>query len=208
MRQLERARVVYIGEVPIGACGLGRWLADAGHELLVACHEFSVALETIEQHGPNLVVIGSFRCRHHSYILCRDARGRWPKLPIIMAGWTGDDDRIEADALFGGAHALVDICISRDGMLETVERVLAGATLFTPDQIDLAYNVDHLTPRQCSLLQYLSESEQLDYRDAARALGVTNQTVRNHLVEIRSKLGVHTTGEAIERALRRGIVDR
>lgn len=206
MRQLERARVVYVGEVPMGACGLGCWLADAGHELLLACHDFSAALDAIEQYQPNLVVVGSFRRRHYSFSLCKDVRARWPKLPTVIVGWAGDDDSVAADALFVGACAYVDVCINRDDMMDVAERVLEGAMLFTPDQIDLAFNVDHLTPRQRALLQYFADAERPGNGDAAQALGVTNQTVRNHLFEIRSKLGVHTTEDAIARALRRGMI--
>lgn len=56
-----------------------------------------------------------------------------------------------------------------------------------------------LTEREMAVLMAVWETG--GYSSAAQRLGISRNTVKNHLVNARSRLGVHTTLEAIRRVL-------
>ena len=56
-----------------------------------------------------------------------------------------------------------------------------------------------LTERERTVLMAVWETGGL--QPAARKLGISHHTVRNHLANARSRLGAHTTLEAIRRTL-------
>lgn len=206
MQPSDRARVVYIGESPVTARGFEDILTRAGHELLLSCRDPDADLSTINGFQPTLIIIGTLTPSYRAFTLCRELAGRWRRIPIIMTTRTPDDDLLAADAYDAGASAWMDLRLDLDAQVEIIERVLAGATLFTRRQLQLVSSVEDLTPRQRNLLKYLSQSQRQDAGEAALDLGVAANTVRNHLAEIRSRLGVHTTADAIDRARRRGLV--
>ncbi|MCZ7651002.1 MAG: response regulator [Thermoanaerobaculia bacterium] len=62
----------------------------------------------------------------------------------------------------------------------------------------------HLSPQEVRLLQLLARG--LGYQPAAEELGVSINTVRNHVRAIYEKLHVHSKSEAVAKALRAGLI--
>lgn len=61
-----------------------------------------------------------------------------------------------------------------------------------------------LTPRELELLGLLAEGH--SYRAAGEAMGITANTVRNHVRSVYEKLHVHSRSEAVSKAIRAGLV--
>jgi DNA-binding NarL/FixJ family response regulator len=61
-----------------------------------------------------------------------------------------------------------------------------------------------LSPQERRILSLLSRG--LSYQAAAGELGVSVNTVRNHVRSIYEKLQVHTSSQAVGRALRAGLI--
>ena len=61
-----------------------------------------------------------------------------------------------------------------------------------------------LTPHETRILKMLVEGE--NYTTAAKALGVSINTISFHVKRIYEKLHVHSKSEAVAKALRSGIV--
>jgi DNA-binding NarL/FixJ family response regulator len=61
-----------------------------------------------------------------------------------------------------------------------------------------------LTDRELELLACLVHG--MSYKAAARALGISIDTVRSHIRGVYGKLQVHSVAEAVSRALREGLV--
>jgi DNA-binding CsgD family transcriptional regulator len=61
-----------------------------------------------------------------------------------------------------------------------------------------------LTPRELELLGLLAEGH--SYRAAGEAMGITVNTVRNHVRSVYEKLHVHSRSEAVSKAIRAGLV--
>lgn len=64
--------------------------------------------------------------------------------------------------------------------------------------------VEPLTPRELEVLELLAEG--LPNKVIAGRLGISDQTVKFHVAQITSKLGVANRTEAVRRAIRRGIL--
>jgi len=65
-------------------------------------------------------------------------------------------------------------------------------------------NSVHLTPRQLDVLRYVAAGHSTE--NIAKALGISTETVRNHVRGLMGRLGVHTRLEAVIRGHELGIV--
>jgi PAS domain S-box-containing protein len=63
---------------------------------------------------------------------------------------------------------------------------------------------DHLTPRQAQVLHRLAAGDSTD--QIAARLGISRETVRNHIRDILKRLGVHSRLEAVVAARERGLL--
>jgi len=101
-------------------------------------------------------------------------------------------------------------------------RLLADANLTLVDRMELAEAVvslpssrrsadddgapiEALTAREHDVLALVSDG--LHNRDIARALDISEHTVKFHLASIFGKLGASTRTEAVQRGLRHGVID-
>ena len=62
----------------------------------------------------------------------------------------------------------------------------------------------HLTPRQLDVLRYVASGHSTE--SIAKSLGISVETVRNHVRGLMGRLGVHTRLEAVIRGHELGIV--
>jgi DNA-binding NarL/FixJ family response regulator len=79
---------------------------------------------------------------------------------------------------------------------EIARKVVAGLQLTGPVQ-----KPEHaLTPHESRIIRMLADGD--SYQDVGDRLGITVNTVRNHIRHIYEKLHVHTKSEAVSKALR------
>jgi PAS domain S-box-containing protein len=64
----------------------------------------------------------------------------------------------------------------------------------------------HLTPRQLDVLRYIAAGHSTD--NIAKTLGISTETVRNHVRGLMGRLGVHSRLEAVIRGHQLGLVGR
>jgi DNA-binding CsgD family transcriptional regulator len=63
----------------------------------------------------------------------------------------------------------------------------------------------HLTPRETDILRLISRG--YTYARAAERLGLSAHTVASHIKKIYRKLGVHSAGAAVMRAVKLGVIE-
>jgi ATP/maltotriose-dependent transcriptional regulator MalT len=106
--------------------------------------------------------------------------------------------------------------LAADANLELVDRAdLADAVVSLPPAFALENGlrrgkpvpelVEQLTAREHDVLALVSDG--LGNRDIARALAISEHTVKFHLASIFGKLGVSTRTEAVQRGLRLGVIE-
>lgn len=198
----ETYRIVYAGSPRLVALGVERCLAGRGHAFVDAGQQSERVTATIERERPDIVLIGPARPRHRSFRLARAVAERWPDLPILLLDRRAGDDVILADAAYIGVCGCLDPEITCNELLDAIRLAIAGRILFTREQLQLAHLPEALTERQAEVLRLAGDG--LAVTEIASELNVSQNTVRNHLAEVRSRLGVNTTADAVARAIRRG----
>jgi DNA-binding NarL/FixJ family response regulator len=150
--------------------------------------------------------------------LIRDLRALNPEARVLVV--TASEDRHEhALAFAAGASGVLSTMCRAVEVIAAIRKLCAGDVLVSPwDVVDLfrlvaeqreAKRTVHrlmaqFTPRERDLLQLLAEG----LNDAAMAerLGISPKTVRNHMVHVLDKLGVHSRLQALVLAAQLGLV--
>ena len=133
---------------------------------------------------------------------------------------TGSLDPMQtARAVEAGARGVLRTSASIDEIISGIRRLAAGEWLQSPDEIvrllglanyqreqnrEAQLAIQRLTMREREVLQALATG--LDSKEIARLLGITISTERIHMMNILSKLGVHTRVQALVFAVRHGAV--
>ncbi len=183
------------------------------------------ALRLMASLSPDLVLMDVNMPGVNGLQVTRQARAERHKAIIIML--TAYDDSEQAvHALRAGAQAFCPKDVQPQRLLEVIRHVLrghyvVGDQLF--DQDGLAAWLEKrvtqasrpsveegqeifspLSPREMQILQYVTRG--LSNKEIAKTLGISHQTVKNHMTAILHKLAVEDRTQAAVYALRHGWV--
>jgi DNA-binding NarL/FixJ family response regulator len=132
---------------------------------------------------------------------------QFPQAAIIMLSVYTDNDRI-FKALCAGAVGYLQKDTSLDDILDAIKVIYKGGSVMSPAIARKV--VEYFAPRR-TYNELLTAKEQqviaamvdgLSYKMIAARLGVTLETVRQHIKNIYRKLQVNSKGEVIVRSLR------
>ncbi len=101
-----------------------------------------------------------------------------------------------------GHYVIEDLVLDREGLQAWLEHSLEMAGRPYVDDTREAFSP--LSPREMEILQYVTRG--LSNKEIALALGISHQTVKNHMTAILHKLDVEDRTQAAVYALRRGWV--
>jgi two-component system NarL family response regulator len=143
--------------------------------------------------GGGISALGAIRQAH-----C-DAR-------VLILSSYGNEEEVY-QALHAGAAGYLLKDAGREELLSAIHQVHAGKKWIQPSiqgLISQRANRPELTPRELEVLKLLVAG--LTNREIAAVLGNSENTVRNHTINIFAKLYVSDRAEAVGAALQRGIV--
>ncbi len=127
---------------------------------------------------------------------------------------------VHARAVEAGAAGVLHKTARIKEVIDAARRLVAGEALLSTDEIiellrladrrreqdrEAQRMIEQLTPREREVLQLLAEG--LSDKEISARLYVGSGTVRNHVVSIFGKLGVHSRLQALLFAARHGLVD-
>jgi DNA-binding NarL/FixJ family response regulator len=134
---------------------------------------------------------------------------------------TASLDRTDhARAVEAGAAGVVHKSADVDEILDATRRISEGETLLSPEELvemlriasqdreeerEARANIEQLTRREREVLQALGEG--LSNKQIAERLHMSVDTERTHMMNILSKLGVHSRLQALLFAARHGLVE-
>jgi len=140
--------------------------------------------------------------------------------PVLMLTMSREDADLR-DALQGGAQGYLlkdmepedllpaleaalrgDNVVAKE-MVDTLARIVQGKPNDTPSQHQPATLLSDLTPREHEILNHVAEGQ--SNKMIARALHITDGTVKLHVKSILRKLGVHSRVEAAVIAVEHGL---
>jgi DNA-binding NarL/FixJ family response regulator len=136
---------------------------------------------------------------------------------ILLSGH--DDDIVLARAVEAGARGFLRKTQAVSDLADAIRRAYRGEPLHAVSEVelslarfrlqrrtdgDLAKRVERLTPRELEILQRVAAGEAS--ADIANDLGLSRHTLRTHIQNVLTKLGVHSKTDAVVAAIRFGKV--
>lgn len=175
------------------------------------------AVETIPQVKPDVVLL-DMRMPGMSGLDVLNALAARRALPPTIILTTFDDDQLVLDGLKAGARGYLLKDVSLDQLVDAVKTVANGGSLIAPvvtqrllSGLERMHNEfvsldrpDPLTERETEILRLMAGG--YSNKEIASSLGVAEGTVKNHVSNILSKLGVRDRTRAVLKAFELGVV--
>jgi DNA-binding NarL/FixJ family response regulator len=120
---------------------------------------------------------------------------------VLLVGLPGERERLRAglaDAKYEVVAEFLSVAAARASGLE------ADAILMALRQQDDLAHVEPLTAREVEVLELLAEGR--SNKAIAARLGISDQTVKFHVAAICGKLGAANRTDAVQRAIRQGLI--
>jgi two-component system NarL family response regulator len=201
-------RILIVDDHPVVRAGLTSMLAtQPGMEVVGAVSSGEEAIEMIERHRLDIVML-DLRMPGMNGIdtLLTIKRKALPVHVIVLTSYETDEDIYRA--IQAGAQGYLLKNTSQKEMVDAIRAVSTGSR-YIPRHIAarLAERMtrSNLTARELEILKILTKG--LTNKQIGHALGISDNTVRNHINSIIAKLEVSDRTEASTTAIQRGIVD-
>jgi DNA-binding NarL/FixJ family response regulator len=176
------------------------------------------ALEMIEREPPDVVLLDVEMPGPNGIDVIRQLRAVQPSVAVVMLSGH-DDDLLRARAFEAGAVGYLPKDTPLAELPEAIRKAARGEPLVDPEEANrLARYLRHrrhqeaterqrtnrLTSRQTEILQMVADG--IPAAQIAERLGMSRLTLRTHVQNILTRLGVHTKTEAVTVAIRHGKV--
>lgn len=161
----------------------------------------------------------------NGFRITRQISTRCPKVAVVMLSSNPDDDQL-FQAIKSGSVAFLSKDVSADSLLSILRRVINGeypindSLLTRPSTAKKVLQMFHnlslmgkdveplLTPlsrRETEILKYIAEG--YSNKRIAYALGIGEQTIKNHITSIMRKLNANDRTHAVVLAMRKGLLN-
>jgi DNA-binding NarL/FixJ family response regulator len=185
--------------------------------VVAECADGVQAVQDIPRIKPDVVLL-DLRMPNMSGLEVLQALSARNELPPTIILTTFDDDQLVLQGLKAGARGYLLKDVSLEQLVEAVRTVAHGGSLVAPmvtqrllagvgrihNQFTSLEQPDPLTERETEILRLLSGG--YSNKEIANSLKVAEGTVKNHVSNILSKLGVRDRTRAVLKALELGIV--
>jgi DNA-binding NarL/FixJ family response regulator len=205
-------RIVIAEDSVVLRDGLGRLLADAGHEIVASVPDASGLLDAIVEWKPDIAVVDVRMPPTHTDEGLRAAvqiRREHPEVAVLVFSQYVEE-RYAAELLAGSTkkvgYLLKDRVADVRDFVDAVERVAGGGTALDSEVVSQIFSrsrrrqtLDTLTPRERDVLAAMAEGSS-NAAIAAR-LVVSEGAVEKHISNIFAKLGLSPSESEHRRVL-------
>ncbi len=188
--------------------------AEQGFELVGEASDGGEALELATELQPDVVLMDLRMPRIDGLTAIEQLRVQQPEIAIIILTTFKEDDLMRRGLKLGARGYLLKDT-DRAKLFNTIRAAARGETLLQPEIMEQlmsspeaetkslkpAGEID-LTDRELEVLTAVAQGERS--KEIAYRLGITERTVKAHLSNIYSKLGVDSRAAAVSEAMRRG----
>ncbi len=129
-----------------------------------------------------------------------------PDIRVLIFSTFARDDEVLA-AMRAGALGYLQKSASRDALLQAVRTVARGERSLPPElaeRLDEIQSGPEVTPRELEILTLVTQGNA--NKEIAAQLGISEDTVKQHVSRILQKLHVNDRAQATAEAIRRGLV--
>jgi two-component system, NarL family, response regulator DegU len=180
-------------------------------------------LTTVDNIPPDVALLDIDGSADAGLKLARKIKQHSPSVAIIVLASNPNDEQL-FEVLKGQAASYINKETSSDNLVDTIRRVARGEhpineSLTTrpkvAEQVLLQFQelsrrdeaeafISPLTPREMEILKYIGQG--LLNKQIALELGISEQTIKNHVTSILRKLNANARTEAVVLALRQGLI--
>jgi len=175
------------------------------------------ALHSMQKHTPDLVLLDVRMTTMNGIEVLREMKERKLSFPVILLTTFDDDDALlEGIRLGAKGYLLKDVSLAK--LTNAIRLVAAGGSMISPVITERllhelqgilrpsndVYESDALTVREAEIIRLMTGG--YSNREIARALFLSEGTVKNHVSSILSKLDVRDRTRAVLKAIEKGIV--
>lgn len=210
----EKIQVLIVDDHLIVREGLRLILeTEPGFELVGEASDGAAGIKIAAELQPDVILMDLRMPRMDGLTAIEHIRLHQPEIAIVILT-TFNEDELMRKGLGLGARGYLLKDTDRNSLFNTIRAAARGETLLKPEilnrllstsskdaPIESSPEID-LTDRELEVLQSVSAGH--TSREIAYKLGITERTVKAHLSNIYSKLGVESRAAAITEAMRRG----
>ncbi len=223
MSESGRIRVLIIEREALYRRGLEGCLAtDSNLEVVGSVATAEEAYKLADETLPDVALVGTTLSDAPGLAAATEIRRRFPALATIVVASAENDDELFA-AIRAGASAYYGKDIPEDQLLAVITRAATGEYVINEQLLGKPYVAARvleqfraatasdlaptsafapLTDRELEILKKVSDG--LTNAEIGYDLGISAQTVKNHVTSILRKLAVNDRTQAVVMALRRG----
>ena len=189
-------------------------LLEADCDVVGTVADGRAVLEAAPKLRPDVVVLDVAMPQLNGLDAARQLRRAMPDVKVIFLTVSEDPD-LAAEAFRAGASAFLLKNSAASELLQAIQDVSQGRSYVTPlatrDMLDTLLRKPEssgggreLSPRQREVLQLLAEGRTM--KEIADVLKITARTVAFHKYSMMEELGIKTSAELIQFAIKKGIV--
>lgn len=219
----QAIRVLVVEREPLFRRGLISSLCATGEfEVVAATARADEAFDLLDAHAPDVAVVGTVATEASIVQTAAELRQHYSALATIIISPGESDDELFA-AIRAGASAYAGRDIDDDDLYDLVRRAAAGEYIINEQLLSKPYVAARvldqfrstsqqeprlsgtfmpLTERELEILRKISDG--LTNAEIGYTLGISAQTVKNHVTSILRKLAVNDRTQAVVTALRHG----
>jgi len=222
---MDTISILIVDDAPLFRDGIRATVAEASAEFLVVgeAADGAHALDLALTHEPSVVLLNAALEGLGSLDIIRTLKRQVPGAAVIVVVDHEDEDTLFA-AITDGAAAYLPKSVDAGDLRDVIRRVARGAYLINDRVLaipvvaarvlarfrDLTHEVAPeveslympLTPREIEVLGVVAGGH--SNKEVATILGISDQTVKNHITAIMRKLAVNDRTHAVVYALRHG----
>ncbi|MTV26012.1 response regulator transcription factor [Nitriliruptoraceae bacterium ZYF776] len=178
------------------------------------------AVEMAREHAPDVVVMDVRMPVRSGIEAARSIKEELPGTKILVLTISDEEDDLY-EAIKAGANGYLLKEISIDEIGNAVRSVNGGQSLISPSMASKLLDefaamikkeeekeqvpAPRLTPREMEVLQHVAQG--MNNREIAKALFISENTVKNHVRNILEKLHLHSRMEAVVYAVREKLLE-
>ena len=217
----DRIRLMIADDHELFRRGLRMVLEDEEDiEVVDEAGDGEVAVSLAREHAPDVVVMDVRMPGLTGIEAARRVKEEEPGTKILMLTISDEEDDLY-EAIKAGANGYLLKEISIDEIANAVRSVHGGQSLISPSMASKLLDefaamikkeeekeevpAPRLTPREMEVLEHVAQG--MNNREIAKALFISENTVKNHVRNILEKLHLHSRMEAVVYAVREKLLE-